>query len=217
MQGPTFSTKGRQLLELYERMAREGYVRSDDRKVAQAFSDFELRPYRAQLRPVLREHGVGSLLDYGSGGSDWEAAGFDEATGQSARDYFGLREALRYEPARGLDERRPVDCVVSFDVLEHVFIADVPAVLRDMLSLATRLLVLNVACYPAAARLPNGENAHVTVRPPAWWKGMLDAVAVEFPSVSVLLICSTAWRRSTAYPVWRTGAWLEGEAFGVAF
>lgn len=215
MQGPTFSTKGRQLLGLYERMAREGYVRADDRKVELAFSDFELRPYRTQLREVLREHGVGSLLDYGSGGSDWEAAGFDEASGQSAMAYFGLREALRYEPARGLDERRPVDCVVSFDVLEHVFIADVPAVLRDMLSLATRLLVLNVACYPAAARLPTGENAHVTVRPPAWWKGMLDGVAVEFPSVSILLICSTAWRRSMAYPVWRAAAWLEGDAFSV--
>ena len=28
---------------------------------------------------------------------------------------------------------------------------------------------INVACYNAAALLPNGENAHVTVRAPSWW------------------------------------------------
>jgi len=213
MSGPSFSRKGLALLGMYEAMARDGYRRADDVQVTDAFADFELRAYRQQVLPVLQHFGVRTLLDYGCGGSDWHAAGFDKHSGQSAAEYFGLSEALRYEPARGIDERRRVDCVLSFDVLEHVFVSDVPAVLRDMFSHAGRLLVLNVACYPAAARLPNGENAHVTVRDPQWWKGMLDAVAVEFPETSICLITSTAWRQSSAFPVWSAGGWQASPAF----
>lgn len=213
MSGPVFSGKGQALLGMYEAMARDGYRRADDVQVTDAFADFELRAYRQQVLPVLQHFGVRTLLDYGCGGSDWHVPGFDKHSGQSAVDYFGLSAALRYEPARGIDERRRVDCVLSFDVLEHVFVSDVPAVLRDMFSHAGRLLVLNVACYPAAARLPNGENAHVTVREPSWWKGMVDAVAVEFPDTSICLITSTAWRQSTAFPVWSAAGWQASPAF----
>jgi len=40
-----------------------------------------------------------------------------------------------------------------------------------------------VACYPAFKTLPNGENAHVTVMPPAWWVERLSAVAADRPGV----------------------------------
>jgi hypothetical protein len=209
------SDKGKELVELYERMAEQGYERADHTHVEVAFSDFELRPYRASLRACFQAHSISTVLDYGCGGSDWELQGFDEGTQSSAIDYFGLDEAYRYEPARNIDERQPVDCVVSFDVLEHVFVSDVPKVIRDMFSYAKKLLILNVACYPAAARLPNGENAHITVRPPLWWKGMLDGIAPEYPDVSVLLICSTSWRESSAFPIWSGGMWQQSGTFVV--
>ena len=196
-------------------MARDGYDRGDQQHVAVAFSDFELRAYREYIRSILDQHAVGSVLDYGCGGSDWRVAGFDEATQQSALEYFALQHAWRYEPARGLDERRRVDCVISFDVLEHIFIADVPTVLRDIFSCASKLVVLNVACYPAAARLPNGENAHVTVRDPDWWKGMVDGISVEFPDTSICLICSTGWRQSHAFPLWSANEWQQNSSFVV--
>jgi len=209
------SDKGKELVELYQSMAERGYERTDHTHVEVAFSDFELRPYRDSLRACFREHSVASVLDYGCGGSDWKMKGFDEASQLSAVDYFQLDQVYRYEPARDLDERQPVDCVVSFDVLEHIFVADVPSVIRDMFSYAKKLLILNVACYPAAAKLPNGENAHVTVRPPLWWKGVLDSIVPEYPGVSVLLICSTAWRQSSAFPIWSGAMWQLSDAFAV--
>ncbi len=166
-----FSKKGQELIELYERMAMEGYDRTDQQRVDAAFSDFELRAYREQVRPIFNEHSISTVLDYGCGGSDWRSSGFDETSGQSAMEYFKLQDAYRYEPARDIDERQQVDCVVSFDVLEHIFVSDVTCVLRDIFSYASKLIVLNIACYPAAAKLPNGENAHITVRHPLWWKG----------------------------------------------
>jgi len=208
-----FSKKGQQLIAMYETMANEGYDRTDDKRVDVAFSDFELRPYRSQVRSILKEYSISTVLDYGCGGSDWGAAGFDDASKLSAVDYFELQQAFQYEPARKIDERQAVDCVISFDVLEHIFISDVPSVLRDIFSHANKLIILNVACYPAAAKLPNGENAHITVRNPAWWKGMVDGISVEFPSVSVYLIFSTGWRQSSAFPIWNADMWQQGSTF----
>jgi hypothetical protein len=155
------------------------------------------------------------VLDYGCGGSDWLASGFDVVSNLSAIQYFNLQKTYRYEPARNIDERQRVDCVVSFDVLEHIFVSDVPCVLRDMFSYAAKLIVLNVACYPAAAKLPNGENAHVTVRHPIWWKGMVDSISIEYPNTSVCLICSLEWRKSKAFPVWNANMWQESSTFVV--
>jgi hypothetical protein len=210
---PIASKKGKKLIQLYEQMVREGYERTDQTKVDNAFSDFELRAYRLHIRPIFHEYAISSVLDYGCGGSDWRCDGFDDETGQSAIEYFKIQNAYRYEPARKLDERQTVDCVISFDVLEHIFISDVPSVLRDMFSYATKLIVINVACYPAAAKLPNGENAHVTVRPPIWWKGMVDSIAVEYPQVVIYLICSTGWRNSNSFPPWSGNTWSESSTF----
>jgi|GEM_PF-416284 len=214
---PQFSKKGRQLLAMYTTMAEQGYERVDRTKVEEAFSDFELRDYRENIRTVFHKQKITTVLDYGCGGSNWQAKGFDKATGQSAIDYFNLQQVYRYEPARGLDERQEVDCVISFDVLEHIFIADVPAVLRDMFSYAGKLLFLNVASYPAAAKLPNGENAHVTVRDPLWWKGMLDCIAVEYPHVQVYLMCSTGWQDSSAFPLWSADMWQREPSFVINY
>jgi hypothetical protein len=36
---------------------------------------------------------------------------------------------------------------------------------------------LNVACFPARKTLPNGDNAHATVRPPQWWSDLMASRA----------------------------------------
>ena len=56
--------------------------------------------------------------------------------------------------------------VLCFDVLEHIFINDIPWVLKELFENAKQCVIINVAFYKAAALLPNGENAHITVRPP---------------------------------------------------
>lgn len=209
------SKKGQELIGLYKKMASEGYDRVDHKRVDNAFSDFELRACRPQILSIFNQHSISTVLDYGCGGSDWRASGFDDVSNQSAIEYFKLQNAYRYEPARDTDERQRVDCVVSFDVLEHIFISDIPFVLRDMFSYASKLIVLNVACYPAAAKLPNGENAHITVRHPTWWKGMVDSISIEYPTTSVCLLCSTGWRKGSMLPVWNASMWQESSTFVV--
>jgi hypothetical protein len=211
MKQMTISDKGKQLLDLYAVMARDGYRTVDNQTIEQAFNDMEIRAYRELVKNVLTQYRISTLLDYGCGGSDYEAAGFDGAL--SAKEYFGLDQVFRYEPARDLDERKKADALVCFDVLEHVFIADLPNIVRELFSLANRLLVVNVACYSAKALLPNGENAHITVRPPHWWKGLFDSIALEYPEVSILLLCSSGWRQTNGFEIWSASDWLQGSTF----
>lgn len=190
--------KHAELIAQYETMAKAGYETIYGENIETAFSDFELRRFRENILPIFQRHKARSVLDYGCGGSDWEAPGFHED--QSALAYFGLEKAYRFEPARKIDERRKTDIVSCFDVLEHIFITDVPATLVDILSCAKKAVILNIACYEAQAILPCGENAHITVRNPLWWKGCLDTIAVLFPNVEVNLICSPEYSRAEAFP-----------------
>ena len=206
------SEKGKKLVALYSEMTKKGYERKDKSTVVDVFSDFESRAYRHQLKNDLKNFKIKSILDYGCGGSVWDENGFDE-NGQSAKDFYDLHDCFRYEPSRGIDERQQVDCVISFDVLEHIFIADVSKVINDIFSYAERLVIINVACYPAAALLPNGENAHITVRHPIWWKSAVDNIALNYPDVSVLLLTSTGWRETTAFPIFKTADWLNSKNF----
>ena len=209
------SAKGKELIKMYSSMARDGYTRNDQTQILDAFSDFEARAYREPLEAIFKAHNVKTILDYGCGGSKWDLPGFDEQTNQSAKEFFNLTEAHLYEPAREIDQRNPADCVISFDVLEHIFITDIPIILHDMFRYSRKILVLNIACYPAAAQLPNGENAHITVRHPLWWKGMLDSISINYPDITVFLLCSQAWRETELLPEWKSGDWQSNAGFVV--
>ena len=208
------SSKQQALIDLYATMAKDGYETADNQHVEVAFSDMEVRAFKDLVQPLLARFEVKSLLDFGCGGSDYLAPNFSD--GMNAKSFFGLDEVRLFEPARNIDQRQRSDAVFCFDVLEHIFISDVPRIVRELFSHAEKLLVVNVACYPARALLPNGENAHITVRPPVWWKGMFDSIAVEYPDVAVQLWCSVGWRNAQGYPVYRAQDWLEQEGFVVA-
>ena len=203
--------KRAQLLEMYATMAADGYQTCDHKKVQVAFSDMEIKKFRELIRPVFQEHGIKSILDYGCGGSDYGKPGFHQE--QTAAQYFGLEKVVLYEPARGMNNKEAADAVVCFDVLEHVFVSDLPETIRELFRLSRKLLVVNVACYQAKALLPNGENAHITQRPPMWWKGMFDAVAVEFPGVTVQLLCSKTFLEVDAFQLVQARQWEESPQF----
>ena len=54
------------------------------------------------------------------------------------------------------------------------------SIVAEIFSYARRFVYVNVACYPAEKRLPNGENAHCTVRPPEWWAKLYGDAARYF-------------------------------------
>ena len=53
-----------------------------------------------------------------------------------------------------------------------------------MVDKAGRFVFATIALYPAGKTLPNGENAHCTIRPPEWWKTLIDVVTANRPELS---------------------------------
>ena len=207
------SPKGRQLIEMYKEIAANGFYNIYGSKVDSVYNCFELRKFRTICREKLSDEEIATVLDYGGGGSDWDEPDFDLESGQTAKQYFDVSLVNTFEPARNKLEKTKSDCVICMDVLEHIFLSDVPKVVSELFSLAKKLLIINVACYEAAALLPNGENAHITTRNAHWWKGVIDATAVHFEDVEVMLICSTSYTSGVVYEPFRSGDWHHGTGF----
>jgi hypothetical protein len=104
----------------------------------------------------------------------------------SIRAFWGIDELCCYDPAYApfnvLPDKK-FDGVISTDVLEHCPEEDIPWILDEMFGYATRFVFANVACYPAKKRLPNGENAHCTIRTPEWWGRILLDVAARHSGI----------------------------------
>ena len=200
-----------ELIGLYAQMAKDGYDTRRGQRVETAYSDQEAVRFRHELKPLFAAHGIRSVLDYGGGGGNWREKEIRE--GGTLAAFLGVEDYRVFEPARAVDERKPADAVVCFDVLEHVFVGDVGYVLNDLFSQASRLVVINVAGYKANALLPTGENAHITIRSADWWKGAVDLVASAWPDVSVALYYSAAHAQAQKFPLMQFSALNAADGF----
>jgi len=138
------------------------------------------------------------LLDYGSGKGkayalkDIELPGGE--TAPSLKEYWKL-DSIRcydpgFEPYSQLPDER-FNGVVCIDVLEHITEPDLPWILEEIFGYADRFVFANIACYPAKKSLPNGQNAHCTVRSPEWWTGLIHGVAMRHTDISYRFDLST--------------------------
>ena len=58
-----------------------------------------------------------------------------------------------------------------------------PWIVGELFGFATCFVFANVACFPARKHLPNGQNAHCTIRPLRWWRQLVEQVARARPGV----------------------------------
>ena len=205
------SNQYNELLTQYKIMAKEGYNRTDGSFVKNVYSDAEPHKFSDQLEKIIAYFNAKTALDYGSGGSDLNKTKL--SNGEKFIDYIGLNKIHSFEPARSKRNKRKSDIVLCFDVLEHIFINDVPWVINDLFKHANKCVVINVACYNAAALLPNGENAHITVRPPSWWLGQIECISSLHPDVYWALFASESYNNSNFYGVHRMKDRLDSKNF----
>lgn len=100
-----------------------------------------------------------TVLDYGSGREslrhdlepmDFPVACYDPGTSRAA-----------------LPE--PADLVVCADVLEHIEVDKIDAVISHIFSLANKAVFLIIALRQAKAKMVDGSDAHLIVEDSAWW------------------------------------------------
>ena len=205
------SNQYNELINYYKQMAENGYNRVDGTFVKNVYSDAEPHKFSDQIKKIVEYFDAKNGLDYGSGGSNLNETKL--ANGVKFIDYIGLQKIQSFEPARNKKKKYKSDIVLCFDVLEHVFINDVPWVLNDLFKYATKCIVINVACYNAAAILPNGENAHITVRPPSWWLGQIECISSLHPDIYWALFTSESYNNSKFYGVHRMKDRLDSKDF----
>lgn len=166
-------------------------------------SSIRTAPY---LIPQIRFLRPSSVIDYGCGQS-----ALPDAIKAAGVDYV-----YRYDPAVPAYAQRPdrvFDLLICVDVLEHVPEPELSSVLSDIRSLAHNAMLI-IDTKPARQFLPNGRNAHATVRPIAWWR---DLVALHFPYTEAFFsrprdrACIKTWRTPAVWRPWlRTqSGWLE--------
>jgi hypothetical protein len=195
------SARYRELIRMYQDMHVHG-ERFKGVAAQDTFDGRSLRKEVVRIKRLIDQTGALTILDYGSGkGGEYEPRPLvikGQGEWDSVIDYWGIDEVTCYDPAYAPYSTLPsgrFDGVVCTDVLEHCPEEDIDWIVPEIFSFAERFVYLAVACYPAKKRLPNGENAHCTIQPPEWWRGVLLRAASERPGV-----------------VWET--WLEPEEGG---
>ena len=156
----------------------------------QTFPGLSIKPQLARIKSLVERTGADTILDYGCGkGQQYEPREITDDAGEvspSVIDYWGIGEVVCYDPCYEPYSTLPqgkFDGVICTDVLEHCPEQDLPWIIDELFSYATRFVFANVACFPARKRLPNGENAHCTIQPVAWWVDLIKKIAQAHPGI----------------------------------
>lgn len=190
------------MVEMYSILHLEGAEserkKDEKRTPAQTFAGKMRMENAPSIRDLIARTGSRTLLDYGSGkGEAYQQKDIELGNGEtspSLKDYWKLESIRCYDPGYEPFSQLPTDsfdAVICNDVLEHITEPDLPWVLDELFGYARKFVFANVACYPAKKHLPNGQNAHCTVREPDWWRGLIHAVAMRHTDVSYQLQLST--------------------------
>ena len=122
-------------------------------------ASFHMAPIVKQL---MEQTAAKSVSDYGAG---------------KCTLYRGLQENgitdfayYPYDPAfPEFGDPKPADVVCCIDVLEHIEIEFLPAVLQDLKKITQKVGFFSIHPGPATKALPDGRNAHLIQKPASWW------------------------------------------------
>jgi hypothetical protein len=183
------SPRYRELLTLYRRMHAEG-ERYLGIPPEGTFHGVSLAPQASRIRSLIRRTGALSILDYGSGKGQQYIAGCVEFSGggvqQNVQDYWDVDYIYCYDPGYPPYSKLPegrFDGVIATDVLEHCPEEDLAWIVAEMFSFARKFVFASIAGFQARKRLPNGENAHCTVKPKQWWQTLFERAGARRANV----------------------------------
>ena len=183
------STRYVELLSMYREMHLQG-EKFLGISAGKTFDGRSLKSQARRIKQLIEKTGAVTVLDYGSGkGRQYDPKPLQidgEGAWDGVLDYWGVDEVVCFDPAYPPYSNPPSERfhgVISTDVLEHCPEDDIPWIVDEMFSFAERFVFATIACYPARKRLPNGENAHVTLRDPDWWRTIFDRSAARHGGV----------------------------------
>ena len=133
------------------------------------YSGNSLQPQAMHIQDLIIDTKSQTVLDYGCGKGH-------QYTKWNMHKDWGLMPEL-YDPAVPTHDVLPnkqFDGIISTDVMEHIPEEQIPEVFEYIFSHADKFVFLGISTQLAKALLPNGENAHCTVKPIEWWTNMVE-------------------------------------------
>lgn len=127
------------------------------------------------IAELIRKKNPKTILDYGCGRS-------------GLVNYFwndGARVVFKYDPAIREFRHKPkgaMDMVLCTDVLEHIPEDHVTNILSDIRTIASDAF-FSISLVRARRFLPNGLNAHITIKPSEWW---IKKIKDNFREIDIL-------------------------------
>lgn len=121
-----------------------------------------------------------SILDYGTGKGKLVKRLQDELPNKiTVKGYDPAVAEFEYKP------NKPIDIVTCLDVLEHIEMDSIDAVLQDIKFLTKNFCYLVIDLQPAVKTLADGRNAHILLAPSDWW---INKLGQQFPCISAFPI-----------------------------
>ncbi len=190
----------------YKKMHKTGFFTSSGEKKNknEAYDGKSTLSYIKIIKNIIIKNQCESLIDYGCGKAKYYFEEFktNKASYPNLKNYWDIKIDL-YDPCfekYNTPPKSKADISIYIDVLEHIPEEDTDWVLREILLLTNKITFMNIACYPALALLPNGENAHINIKSYEWWKKKLIKFAEEFKELKILALCD--YRRENTNLKW---------------
>ena len=181
-----------QLIKFYKEMHKKGYLKTTG-KIGN-FDGQTVIFFAKIIKKIIIQHKCESLLDYGCGKAKYYFNDFEVQNENipNLKDYWKVKIKL-YDPGVKKFNKftsKKFDISICVDVLEHCPLDDIDWILEDFISRTKKVVFINIACSYAIALLPNGQNAHVTVKSPKWWEKKLVKLSNKYKDLSIIGSCS---------------------------
>lgn len=134
------------------------------------FSGGSLRQFLPEITSLINSSNIHTVLDYGCG----KAQCYKE---YRLHSLWQVDDIKLYDPGVDLYSTPPnkkYDLTICTDVMEHVPEESVDQVLEHIASCTTKMAFFSISTRPAKKILPDGRNAHLTIKSPDWWIAKLN-------------------------------------------
>ena len=181
-----------QLIRFYDEMQKNGYLQTNG-KIGNF--DGTTVPFFAKIiKKIIMQYRCKSLLDYGCGKAKYYFNDFIVKNEKfpNLKDYWNVKTKL-YDPAVKQFNKftsKKFDISICVDVLEHCPLEDIDWIIEDFISKSQKVVFVNISCSYAMALLPNGQNAHITVRSPKWWEKKFLELSDIYKNLSIIGSCT---------------------------
>ncbi len=142
---------------------------------------YELSPI---IEKILKFYSCKSLYDFGCGkGHQYSIHKIDKI--------WNIENLYLYDIGVPEISKKPYanikfDAVISIDVFEHIEENDIETEIKELIERIIKIGFFVIDTKPALKTLPDGRNAHLTIKPKKWWDEKIKDLNNENKKIIVI-------------------------------